>query len=96
MGSGWIGWKEWVLGSYGDVAGLRAFRALFDSELNSLAFFQVPEAIALNSRKMYEDILSTFTCDKTVAFASARLVLSEGEKQKAHGLNHEPLLSFPT
>ena len=50
-----------------DVAGLKSLGALFDSELNLLAFLQVLETLALNGREMDEDIIAAFACEKAVA-----------------------------
>src|SRR6266545_3145176 len=52
----------------GNVGCLQAFRAFFDSEFNLLSLFQVTETITLNGGEMNENVRSTFTFDKAVAF----------------------------
>jgi hypothetical protein len=47
-----------------DVACLGTLGALFNIELNLLAFLQVTISIALNCGEMDEDVLSTFTLDE--------------------------------
>ena len=41
--------EVWVVLGFGDVAGLRALGAVDDLELDRLAFFERPEAVALNA-----------------------------------------------
>ena len=53
-----------------DVACLKSLGALFDSELNLLAFLQVLETLALNGREVDEDILAAIACEKAVALRS--------------------------
>src|SRR5512138_2830872 len=55
----------WLLAHHCYVAGLRSFGSLFNIELDLLSFGQVAEAIALNGRKMDEDVLSTFALNET-------------------------------
>src|SRR5579862_8720592 len=51
---------------FGDVAGLRALRAVNDLELHCLAFFERSEAVALDGRVVHEDIAASVTLDETV------------------------------
>jgi len=51
-----------------DVAGLKTLGALFNSELDLLAFLQVLEAIALNGREVDKDIRAALASEKAVAF----------------------------
>ena len=44
------------LAGLGDVAGLRAFGAVDDFELDRLAFLERPEAVALDRREVNEDV----------------------------------------
>ena len=53
-----------------DVGSLKTLGALFNSELDLLAFLQVLETITLNGREMYKDIISTFASEKAVALRS--------------------------
>ena len=48
-----------------DVGSLGTLGALFNIELDLLAFGQVTESIALNGGEMDENVLSTFAFDKT-------------------------------
>jgi hypothetical protein len=50
-----------------NVAGLQTFGALFDSELDLLAFLQVPETLALNGREMDKDIIAAFASEEAIA-----------------------------
>ena len=50
-----------------DVAGLKSLGALFDSELNLLAFLQVLETLALNGREMDEHVVTLLASDETEA-----------------------------
>src|SRR5262245_58345393 len=50
----------------GDVAGLRAFRAVNDLELHCLTFLERAEAVALNGRVVHEDIAASVTLDEPV------------------------------
>jgi hypothetical protein len=53
-----------------DVCGLKTFGALFNSELDLLAFLQVLETFALDGGEMDEDIRAAFALEKAVAFRS--------------------------
>ena len=53
-----------------DVAGLRTLGALFNCELDLLAFLQVAETITLNGGEMNENVLSTFTFDEAEALVT--------------------------
>src|SRR3990170_2625067 len=50
-----------------DVAGLQTLGALFDGELDLLAFLQVLETIALNGREVDKDIIAAFASEEAVA-----------------------------
>jgi len=50
-----------------DVAGLQTLGALFDSELDLLAFLQVLEAFALDRGEVDKDIIATIAGEKAVA-----------------------------
>jgi hypothetical protein len=49
-----------------DVGSLKTLRALFNSELDLLAFLQVLETLALNGREVYEYICAALTGDEAV------------------------------
>jgi hypothetical protein len=52
-----------------DVAGCRAFRAIFNGERNLLAFIKGLEAVTLDSREMYEYIFAAVVrSDKAKTF----------------------------
>jgi hypothetical protein len=53
-----------------NVAGLRTLGALFNIELDLLAFLQVAETIALNGGEMDENVLSTFAFDEAEALVT--------------------------
>ena len=53
-----------------DVAGLRTLGALFNCELDLLAFLQVAETIALNGGEVNENVLSTFALDEAEALVT--------------------------
>jgi hypothetical protein len=59
-----------VLVGDGDVCSLQTFGALFDFELDPLAFFQAAEAIGLNSGEVDEDIVATLMRNEAVALAA--------------------------
>ena len=50
-----------------DVAGLKSLGALFNSELNLLAFLQVLEPLALNGREVDKDIIAAFASEEAIA-----------------------------
>jgi hypothetical protein len=50
---------------------LRALGAAFDSELHSLALFQVAETLTLESRVVDEDIIAVFALDEAIALGAA-------------------------
>src|SRR5688500_927492 len=50
-----------------DVAGLQTLGALFDSELDLLAFLQVLEAFALDRREVDKDVIAAIASEKAVA-----------------------------
>jgi hypothetical protein len=50
-----------------DVAGLKTLGALFDGELDLLAFLQVLEAFALDRREVDKDIIAAFASEKAIA-----------------------------
>ena len=52
-----------------DVGGLKTLGALFDFELDLLAFFQGSETISLNRGEVNEDIFAAIVGKKAVAFA---------------------------
>jgi len=52
------------------VAGLETLGALFNSELNLLAFLQVLETLALNGREVDEDIIAAIASEEAVALRS--------------------------
>src|SRR4029450_5941776 len=51
---------------FGDVAGLRALRAVNDFELHCLALFKRAEAVALNGRVVHEDVAASVTLDEPI------------------------------
>jgi hypothetical protein len=55
-----------------DVGSLKAFGTFLGRELDALTFFQVAEAVTLDSGIMDEDIVSAFTLDEAVAFATIK------------------------
>ena len=59
-----------VLVDDGDVRGLQTLGALFNCELDLLAFLQVLETISLNSGEVNEDIGAAIAFDEPVAFCS--------------------------
>jgi hypothetical protein len=53
-----------------DVAGLKTLGALFDGELDPLAFLQVLETLALDGREVDEDIFAAFASEEAIALRS--------------------------
>ena len=49
----------------GDVAGLRAFGAVDDLELDRLAFLERAEAVALNGGVVHEDVTASVALDES-------------------------------
>src|SRR5437016_4201602 len=58
--------------TYRDVGRLQTLRALRDLELHLCALFQAAIALRLNSREVYEDILSILPLNKTVALGCVK------------------------
>jgi hypothetical protein len=56
------------LADFGHISGLLAFGTIDDLELDRLALFQRPEAIALDRREVNEDVSAAVTFDETIAF----------------------------
>src|SRR3954449_6885604 len=54
------------LARFGDVAGLRAFRAVNDLELDRLAFFKRPEPVALDCREVNEHVAPAVAFNESV------------------------------
>ena len=57
----------WLAG-FRDVSSLRSLGTVDDLELDRLAFFERPEAGALNRREVNEDVVTSFALDETVTF----------------------------
>jgi len=55
-----------------DVAGLKTLGALFNSELDLLAFLQILKAFALNRREVDKDIIAAFASEEAVALCSVK------------------------
>jgi hypothetical protein len=53
-----------------DVAGLKTLGALFNSELDLLAFLQILEAFALDRGEVHENIIAAFASEEAVALRS--------------------------
>src|SRR5215211_6118879 len=53
-----------------NVAGLKTLGALFNSELDLLAFLQILEAFALNCREVDKDIIAAIASEEAVALRS--------------------------
>jgi hypothetical protein len=60
-----------------NVLSLPAFWPLSHVELHSLPFLQAAKAACLNSGEMHEDILTSLTADKAVAFGVVKPYVSE-------------------
>jgi hypothetical protein len=54
----------------GDAGSLQTLGALFNCELDPLAFIQIAEPITKNSGVVYEYILAIFALNESVAFAT--------------------------
>jgi hypothetical protein len=61
-----------VLVRESDVSSLEAFGAFFNAKLNSLAFFKIAVAVALDCGEMDENVLPILAFDKAVAFAAVK------------------------
>ena len=56
----------WRLVRLRHIAGLRTLRAVDDFELNGLAFFERPEATALDRREVHKHVAARVTFDESV------------------------------
>jgi hypothetical protein len=54
------------------VGGLRALGAVLDSELHLVAFFQIAETLALDSREVDEHVFAAWALNEAVALLTAK------------------------
>ena len=66
-----------------NVGGLRPFGAVFHAEFDTLAFFQLPEAIGLDRGMVDEDVAALVTGDKAVTFTAVE-PLNSADNTFAH------------
>ena len=59
-----------ISGAAYHVRGVESFGSLLAFELNRVALVQSLISVFLNSREVYEDVLTSGTLDKTVSFCS--------------------------
>ena len=69
MLQGFVVSHKWDLVDGDDVGGLQALGTLLDLELDLLAFFQVLEAIALDSAEVDEDVRAAFALNEAITLA---------------------------
>ena len=59
-----------ALGATHDVCGVQAFGALLAFKFHRVALVQSLISVLLNSREVYEDVLTSGTLDKSISFGS--------------------------